>query len=167
MRHRHVELTGRGYDLRRGLRPDPGYPLEPGDPGGGGLADGAVAGRLDGAQPEPALGGLLEPGQRKRGQLLADHVVSRRFVGGPGCAEPDGWGRACLGNAGPQRPGPGDDAAGRRARLARVVRRRLDVGELAGCHAGTSPRPNHEAQGRLTLAASKGRSPMSPNAPRT
>jgi Domain of unknown function (DUF397) len=83
------------------------------------------------------------------------------------CVQPDGWGRAGLGNAGPQRPGARDEVAGRRARLARVLRRRLDVGELAGCHAGTSPRSNHEPQGRLTLAASKGRSPMSPNAPRT
>jgi hypothetical protein len=55
-----MELASRGYDLRCGLRPDPRYLLEPGYPDDGGLADGAVAGGLDGTQSKPALCGLLE-----------------------------------------------------------------------------------------------------------
>jgi hypothetical protein len=52
-------LASRGYDLVCGLRPDPGYQLEPGYPDGGGLADGAVAGGLDGARI--CRSGLLRP----------------------------------------------------------------------------------------------------------
>ena len=90
LHHRAAELTGRGYDLSCSLGTDPRYLLEPCYSGGCRLADGTVASGLDEPQPEPALSGLLEPRQRKLGQLLAHNIISRHLVRGPGAAEPDG-----------------------------------------------------------------------------
>src|ERR1039457_5015687 len=63
--------------------------------------------------------------------------------GGGARAEPEGWCGGCRGNAGPESPGVSDEYAGSRARLGRILRRRLNVDELFQCHAGTSPRSKY------------------------
>ncbi len=128
----------------------------------GGLAR---TGGLQEPQPEPPLGGLLEPRQGKRRDLLIDNVIPGVFVRGAGRAAPGSGGGDDLGDAVSERPGLGDERAAARGRLAGIVRRRLDVDELARCNAGTSPRSKYDLQYRLTLIASKGRSLISRNAP--
>ena len=61
------------------------------------------------------LGGLLEPRQGKRGQLLAHNIVPAPFVRGPGRAEPGSGGGDYFGNAVPEGPGLGNERAGARA----------------------------------------------------
>ena len=58
----------------------------------------------------------------------------------------------------------GHEGAGSQVIL--ILRRMPGFDDLSGCHAGTSPRSKYDLQGRLTLIAWKGRSPISRNAPR-
>ena len=104
----------------------------------------------------------LSRDQGKLGQLPVRDVVSRRLVRGPGRAAP---GRRCggyFGKAGPEVPGLGHEGTGSRVIL--ILRRMPGFDDLSRCHAGTSPRSKYDLQGRLTLIASKGRSPISRNA---
>ena len=144
--------------------PTPGICWSPATPGSAGLADGTVPGGLDGPEPESALRGLLEPRQGKLGQLPVHDVVSRRLVRGPGRAAPGRWCGGYFGKASPEVPGLGHEGAGNRVSL--ILRRMPGFDDLFRCHAGTSPRSKYDLQGRLTLIASKGRSPISRNAPR-
>jgi hypothetical protein len=76
LHHRAAELAGGGHDLGGCLGTDTGYLLEPGHPGSGGLPDGAVAGGLDGSEPEPAATAEMP-------SLRARAWVTRARGGGP------------------------------------------------------------------------------------
>lgn len=76
--YRVGDLPGGGQHLVGGLRTDAGNLTELVPIGLVDLADGGVTGLLDRADAQPALGDVLEPGDRDGGQLAADQGVEDR-----------------------------------------------------------------------------------------